>query len=101
VTTIWLASIAAVSFSGRVPSMAASAALISVCSLGRRLNSASTKSLLVVPKVSSNVWINSRNGWAEGMPEEFYIVSALLMVERLSDEGAKLYCKSARVLSAG
>ena len=45
--------------------------------------------------------IDSRNGWAELMPEEFDIVSALLMVERLSDEGAKLYCKPARVLSAG
>ena len=45
--------------------------------------------------------INSRNGWAELMPEEFDIVSALLMVERLSDEGGKLYCKPARVLSAG
>ena len=44
--------------------------------------------------------INSRNGWAELMPEEFDIVSALLVVERLS-EGAKLYCKPARVLSAG
>jgi hypothetical protein len=43
--------------------------------------------------------IHSRNGWAELIPEDLDIVSALYMAEQLSAEGAKLYFKHARVLS--
>ena len=38
--------------------------------------------------------INPRNGWAELMPEELDIVSALPVSENLSDEEAKLYSRS-------
>ncbi len=44
--------------------------------------------------------INYRNGWAEFLPEDFDIVSALHMAEYLSAEGARLYCKPVLVLSA-
>jgi hypothetical protein len=44
--------------------------------------------------------INYRNGWAEFLPEEFDIVSALHMTEYLSGEGARLYRKPVLVLSA-
>ncbi len=37
--------------------------------------------------------INPRNGWAELLPEEFDIVSALHVIETLSSEGAKLYSR--------
>ncbi len=37
--------------------------------------------------------INPRNGWAELLPEEFDIVSALRVIENHSTDGAKLYCR--------
>ena len=105
VTTIWLASIAAVSFSGRVPSMAASAALISVCSLGRRLNSACTKSLLVVPKVSSNVSAISEVTWRWRKPSGASEVrlEGYFVVVGSHDTGApvqklrSVYCNAKRI----
>jgi hypothetical protein len=37
--------------------------------------------------------INPRNGWAELLPEEFDIVSALHRIEILGNEEAKLYSR--------
>lgn len=37
--------------------------------------------------------INPRNGWAELLPEELDIVSALRVIDTLSAEGAKLYSR--------